>query len=120
MSRTIRNRLLALMCGFVLATSVDSARADDETADAGRRPAILLDGESGSFMRGVVPHEMNAAELRQARAWRRSQAREARIEAAKNAGYHLSRPPAVAVPSMTSRYQYARPWFVPIYVYPRY
>ncbi|MEX0824914.1 MAG: hypothetical protein WD119_02045 [Pirellulaceae bacterium] len=120
MSRILRNRLLATMCGLLVATSVGSAHADDEATGPRGGSAIRLYHGSGSSIQTLAPHKMSAAELRQIRAWQQQQARLARIEAANNAGYHLSRPPAVTVPSMTSRYQYARPWFVPIYVYPRY
>lgn len=120
MSHNLRSRLLAAMCGLLVATSVGTAQGQDATSGPVRKPAMRLYNDAGSAVSAAAPHLLNAAELRQARAWKQQQNREARIEAAKNAGYHLSRPPAVAVPSMTSRYQCVRPWYFPVYVYPRY
>jgi len=119
--------LLATLCGFFVAAGVASAPAQGPVTEPTQsspqeeaEPGLRLVEQSGSGSAATVRQQRTAAQLRQARAWERYQQRVARIEAAKDAGYHLSRPPAVAVPSMTGRYPYTRSWIVPIYGYPRY
>lgn len=64
----------------------------------------------------LAPERMSVSEKRQALGWYRRMQSLARIEAARNAGYHLSRPPGIVNPSMQSQYPDYHTIVIPVYV----
>ncbi len=64
----------------------------------------------------LTPERMSVSEKRRALGWYRRMQSLARIEAARNAGYHLSRPPGIVNPSMQSQYPDYHTIVIPVYV----
>ncbi len=117
---TARWKTLMIAAGLGVAFLLGSGTASAQGASraAGPPPDVrLFDDASDSLHRSPqATHIPTPAELRQSLAWHQRLQRVARIEAALQQGYHLSRPPGVVTPSTTSRYPYYDTIYIPVYV----
>lgn len=112
---------MVLISAFVAANGslgqdLDEAAAAKPTGifDQAEKSPSLVDSTDPAKLRAA-----RAAEIRQARALYRSQQRIARLEHNLWMGYEPLRPNWNAVPMMSSRYNYRRTIYVPVYVRPR-